>query len=218
MDGIHDLGGRQGFGPIDVNEPEEPFHQDWEARALGIIRSFTKPVPWSLDWFRHVRELIEPTDYLTRPYYDQWLQSYEAMLIDSGLATVEEVATGRSRQKVSGLPPPASPESVAMAKTVANFSNRKTGQVAAFAVGAEVRTKSAGSSGHTRLPQYARGRIGRVEVQRGNHVLADTNLGEEGPAEPLYTVSFAATDLWPDAKGPGDRVMIDLWESYLERH
>lgn len=217
MDGIHDLGGRQGFGPIDVNEPEEPFHHDWEARMLGIVRSFTRPVPLSIDWFRHVRELIEPTDYLTRPYYDQWLQTYEAMLINAGVVTVEEVATGRMQHKVEGLAPPAAPQSLAKAKASAARYDRQTGQVPAFAVGAEVRTTSTGSSSHTRLPQYARGRVGRVEVQRGNHVLPDTNLNDDGPAEPLYTVSFAATDLWPDVKGPADRIMIDLWESYLER-
>lgn len=217
MDGIHDLGGRQGFGPIDVNEPEEAFHHDWEARVLCIIRSFTRPVTWSLDWFRHVRELIEPADYLTRPYYDQWLQTYEAMLIDSGLATVEEVSTGHMLHPVPGLTPPVPPEAVATAKKVFGRFDRETGQAPAFAVGDRVRTREVASAGHTRLPQYARGRPGRIDFYRGNHVLPDTNLDDRGPAEPLYTVSFAAKDLWPDAAGRNDRVMIDLWESYLER-
>ena len=116
MDGIHDLGGRQGYGPIDVNESPEPFHAPWEARVLGIVRAFTRPAHWSIDWFRHVRECIEPADYLTRPYYDQWLQTYAAMMIDSGAATVEELSTGKSARAISGLPPPVPPEKVPTAK------------------------------------------------------------------------------------------------------
>ena len=79
MDGIHDLGGREGYGPIDVNEPPEPFHAPWEARVLGIVRAFTRPAHWSIDWFRHVRECIGPADYLTRAYYDQWPRYHRAL-------------------------------------------------------------------------------------------------------------------------------------------
>ena len=115
MDGIHDLGGRQGYGPIDVGEPEEPFHEAWEARMLGIVRSMSRVAPWSIDWFRHVRELIEPVDYLTRPYYDQWLQTYAAMMVNSGVATVGELASGKSAAAIPGLTPPMTPDKVAAA-------------------------------------------------------------------------------------------------------
>ena len=87
MDSIHDLGGRQGFGPIDTAEPHEPFHAQWEARLLGIVRAMSRPPGWTIDRFRFARESIAPVDYLTRPYYDQWLQTYAALLIDSGVAT-----------------------------------------------------------------------------------------------------------------------------------
>jgi nitrile hydratase len=217
MDGIHDLGGRDGYGPIDVHEPPEPFHAPWEARMLGIVRALTRPVPWSIDWFRHVRECIEPTDYLTRPYYDQWLQTYAAMMIDSGIATVEELATGRSTAPLADVAPPMTPEMVAEAKRNMARFERESNVRPAFSAGDRVRTRALGSRGHTRLPQYARGRPGRIEAFRGCHVLPDTNMAGGGPAEPLYTVSFAAADLWPEAAGRRDRVYLDLWESYLER-
>lgn len=217
MDGIHDLGGRQGHGPIDVGEPPEPFHAPWEGRVLGIVRAFTRPYPWSIDWFRHVRECIEPADYLTRPYYDQWLQTYAAMMIDSGVATLDELATGKSERAVPGMPPPMPPGKVAAAmKAMARF-DRESSERPAFAAGDAVRTRAFGASGHTRLPQYARGRPGRIESFHGFHLLPDTNMAGDGPVEPLYTVSFLAADLWPEAEGRKDRIYLDLWESYLER-
>jgi nitrile hydratase len=217
MDGIHDLGGKEGYGPIDVGEPPEPFHAPWEARMLGIVRAFTRPAHWSIDWFRHVRECIEPADYLTRPYYDQWLQTYAAMMIDSGVATLDEFATGKSARDIPNMPPPMPPEKVAAAKKNMARFERESNIVPAFSAGDVVVTRNLGARGHTRLPQYARGRPGRIEAFRGFHVLPDTNMAGDGPAEPLYTVSFFAADLWPEAKGRKDRVYLDLWQSYLER-
>lgn len=216
MDGIHDLGGRVGFGPIDVNEPEEQFHHPWEARTLAIIRAMTRPIPWSIDWFRQARERIEPVDYLTRPYYDQWLQTYAAMLVHAEAATVEEIATGKSKATVAGLAPTMGPQDVATAKTRFPKFNREIHASPRFAVGDKVRAQIEGSVGHTRLPQYARGRSGRIEAYRGGYILPDSNATDDGDAAPLYTVGFAASELWPEAEGSRDRVFIDLWESYLE--
>jgi nitrile hydratase beta subunit len=216
MDGIHDLGGRQGFGPIDVHEPEEPFHAPWEARVLGMVRAMSRVPDWSIDWFRHCRELIDPVDYLTRPYYDQWLQTYAAMMVNSGVATVEELASGNASSGAPALPAPMAPAAVATAKqAVVRFDRARP--AAAFAVGAAVRAKDHGVAGHTRLPAYARGRRGRIEACHGAHVLPDASAGGEERAEPLYTVAFDAVELWPEAKGRRDRVFVDLWESYLER-
>jgi nitrile hydratase subunit beta len=217
MDGIHDLGGRQGYGPIDVGEPPEPFHEAWEARLLGIVRAFTRPGNWSIDWFRHVRECIAPTDYLTRPYYDQWLQTYAAIMVDSGAASIEELATGRASGPVSGVAPPMPPERVQTAKRSVTRFDRESDATPAFATGDIVRSQELSALGHTRLPQYARGRTGRIEAFRGFHILPDSNMTGAGIVEPLYTVSFAAADLWPEAEGRKDRVYLDLWESYLER-
>ena len=216
MDGIHDLGGKQGFGPIDVGEKEEPFHAAWEARLLGIVRAMTRVAPWSIDWFRHVRELIDPVDYLTRPYYDQWLQTYAAMMVNSGVATVDELASGKSTAAIADLPPAAPPSAVTGAtRTMARFDRESTARPR-FTVGDLVRTHVHAASGHTRLPQYARGCRGTVIGFHGTHVLPDASALGEARAEPLYTIAFAATELWPEATASRDRVYLDLWESYLE--
>jgi nitrile hydratase subunit beta len=216
VDGIHDLGGRQGFGSVAVDEPDEAFHAPWEARLFGIVRSMSRAPDWSIDWFRHCRELIDPVDYLTRPYYDQWLQTYAAMLINSGVATVEELASGRSRGAAPALPAPLPPDAVAAEKKLSFRYNRETTAVPRFKMGAAVRAKSWANPGHTRLPQYVRGHRGRVTACHGAHVFPDANAHGEARAETLYTVEFDAADLWPEASARHHRVCVDLWESYLE--
>ena len=94
MDGVHDLGGREGFGPIRDKEDAQPFHAEWETRAFGIAQSSAGGAGWSIDWFRHCRELIVPTDYLTRPYFNQWATTLAAQLIDEGYLTLEEIDAG----------------------------------------------------------------------------------------------------------------------------
>lgn len=216
MDGIHDLGGRQGFGPVDHDETEENFHAAWEARMMGLVRAMTRPADWSTDWFRHCRELIDPVDYLTRPYFDQWMQAYAAMLVNSGVATVEEIATGRAVTPGPGLGRPMPPEAVAQAKAVAPRFDRSGARAPLFAPGDAVRARRDAPAGHTRLPGYVRGRCGTIHAVRGTHVLPDRNAYGEAVAAPLYSVVFEAAELWPEAAGRRDRVFLDLWESHLE--
>ena len=216
MDGPHDLGGRQGFGPVDVGEPEEPFHAAWEGRMWGIARGMRRPGDWNIDWFRHCRELIEPGDYLTRPYFDQWMQDYAAMLVDSGVATVSELSSGASD---GSLPTPGDapgPETVAAARGKALHFDKDVEQAPAFATGDRVRCLAHGHSGHTRLPAYVRGRCGEIHEVHGAHVLPDASARGEARAEALYSVVFDTGELWPEAAGRREKVYLDLWESYLE--
>lgn len=217
MDGIHDLGGRQGFGRIASEEKEEPFHEPWEGRVRGIVNAMGRPADWNIDWFRHCRELIDPLDYLSRPYFDQWVQTYCAMLVNSGLATIEELTTGKSTASVTGLSPPMTAEDVATAQTGAVRFDREVAAPPRFAIGDKVRANALGTTGHTRLPGYVRGHVGVIEDYHGAHVLPDAHALGEDRAEALYTVGFDAAELWPEAAGRRDRVYLNLWESYLER-
>lgn len=218
MDTIHDLGGRQGFGQVDTNEKEEAFHSPWEARVYGLVRSMNRAPDWSIDWFRHCRELTPPVEYLTRGYYDQWLKAYAAMLVNSGYASVEEIATGKATGPAPDTPPPMSGNDVrTRIKKFALNTEREIQTPPAFAPGDQVSVKSAGATGHTRLPAYLRGKQGIIEAYRGAHILPDANARGEEYAEPLYTVGFSAADLWPEAKDSRDRIFADMWESYFER-
>ncbi|MDH3453010.1 MAG: nitrile hydratase subunit beta, partial [Gammaproteobacteria bacterium] len=216
MDGIHDLGGRHGFGKIDVPEPEEQFHQPWEARVRGIVNAMSTAPDWNLDWFRHCRELIEPCDYLGRPYFDQWVQSYCAMLVNSGIATVEELASGKSAVPLSGMPAPMSARDVKSARLGAKVYDREIDVAPAYVPGDAVHARRHGIPGHTRLPAYVRGHAGHIFRHHGAHVFPDANALGERRFEHLYTVEFAASELWGEAQQPRHTVYLNLWESYLE--
>ena len=81
----------------------------------------------------------------------------------------------------------------------------------------DVRTCAGAVGHHTRLPGYARGKLGRIERVHGAHVFADANargLGEQ--PQWLYSVAFDGTELWGAGAAPGLVVAIDAWEPYLE--
>jgi nitrile hydratase len=215
MDGTHDLGGRQGFGRVEAGEPEEAFHSVWEARMCAIGMLVGGP-GWTIDWWRHGRELIDPADYLLRPYFDQWMQTVAALLVDSEVASLEEIETGRARSRATGGRPLGFAETAAELRQRGTAYDRPAARQPAFHVGQGVRARSQGTVGHTRLPAYARSRSGRIAYIRGYHVLPDESARGREVAEPLYTVAFAAAELWPEAAQSRDEIMIDLWESYLE--
>ena len=215
MDGIHDLGGKHGFGPVDVNEPEEQFHEPWEARVRSIVNAMSRAPDWNLDWFRHCRELIDPVDYLSRPYFDQWAQTYSAMLINSGWATLGEVVSGRATSAPENAPTPMSAEAAKARKFSANTFDAPVDLPPAFDIGQAVTAGTDVTTGHTRLPAYVRGRRGQVADYHGAHVLPDANALNVKRHEHLYTVEFNATDLWPEAANSTDTVSLNLWESYL---
>src|SRR5215470_1454059 len=216
MDGIHDLGGEHGFGLVKPTADEPPFKHDWEGRMLGIVRAISRPRDWNVDKFRFTREQLPPVEYLTRPYFDQWYRSYAAMLLGSGLATAEELASGRSTHSVTGLATPMNAADVATLRTAtARFDRDYPGQPR-FAVADEVRASLTAHSGHTRLPRYARGHAGVVVAFHGAHVVPDENSQGRSIAEPLYTVAFALGELFPEQTDIGDKVHLDLWERYLE--
>jgi nitrile hydratase subunit beta len=216
MDGVHDLGGRESFGPILDKDDDKPFHAKWEMRAFGITRSSASATSWTIDWFRYCRELTGPVDYLTRPYFDQWLTTLAAQLIDEGYLTLDEVKRGASAFAPKPSRPPQTPEAArASLKNPRSFAARVNAPPR-FAPGEKVRCHLDGGSGHTRLPQYVRGRAGEIHAHHGGHVLPDASARGQQRSEHLYTVGFAASDLWPEANGSADRVFVDLWESYLE--
>jgi nitrile hydratase subunit beta len=216
MDGVHDLGGREGFGPIVGKADDKVIHADWEIRAFAIKQSSAAGQRWTIDWFRHCRELTGPVDYLTRPYYDQWLTTVVAQLVDEGYLTLDEIKRGASAfTPKPSLPPQTAEAARAAVRNPRNFAV-SLNTPPRFALGESVRCRLDGGSGHTRLPGYVRGRTGVVHAHHGGHVLADASACGEKRGEHLYTVSFASSDLWPEAKGRADRVFVDLWESYLE--
>jgi nitrile hydratase len=216
VNGAQDLGGQAGFGPIAPERDEPVFHAPWEARALGLTLAAGALGRWSIDESRHARESLHPADYLASSYYAIWIKALETLLVRHGLVTADELRTGHA---VAQGPVPR----VLRAPEVAGMLARGTPHVreidapAAFAPGDRVRTAVMHPLGHTRLPRYARGKVGMVERVNGAHVFPDSNAHGRGEAPQwLYTVVFDAREIWGRDADPAQRLSIDAWESYLE--
>lgn len=218
MNGPHDLGGAQGFGPV-APEPEEPvFHADWERRAFALTLAMGGTGTWTLDMARQARERIPPADYLSSTYYEIWLKGLERLLVEKGLATAEELASGTSRRAPVALTRKATADKVPAALARGGPTEREPSAPALFKVGDSVRARVMNPTGHTRLPRYVRGRGGRVSGLRGVHVFPDASAAGRGE-DPhwLYSVAFDAAEVWGPEGRSGDEILIDLWEPYLER-
>ena len=218
MDGIHDLGGKHGYGPVDV-EDEYGFHHDWEGREWGIAQCARTP-GITIDWWRHCRELIMPIDYLERPYFDSWAQTDFSTYIEAGWMTVEEIATGKSigQDRDFGDPPAAMTLDEVLQEDHSHAArfDAEIDAPPAYAVGQAVTTARHGHAGHTRLPQYARDRRGTIHAHHGAHVFPDRSAEGVEIHQHLYTVMFLASELWEEAAGSSDKVYLDLWEAYLD--
>jgi nitrile hydratase len=210
-----DLGGEDGHGSVVPESEEVLYHAPWEPRVLALTLAMSATGTWNIDMGRSARETLPDYDRLT--YYAIWLKGLEKLVVEHGLVKSDEIAAGRM------LHPPAPVKRVLKADDVAEALARGSPTVrtaaapARFAMGARVRTRAGEIPHHTRLPRYARGKIGVIERVHGAHVFADTNargLGEQPQC--LYTVVFDGRELWGERSTPGLRVSIDAWEPYLE--
>lgn len=217
MDGVHDLGGREGFTSIEVESGDaENFPRSWHGRVFGMNNClFRSGITHNVDYFRHAIERMEPVGYLTHGYYGRWLAAIETMLIERGVLGKSEI-DARCPGVGSAARPAAQPAQFDYALH-SYGARRETQQPPQFAPGDRVVTKLHGQPGHTRLPAYVRGKIGEVVAVHGGWVYPDRNAhGGGDAAEYLYTVEFTAAGLWgPTAEAEDDAVCIDLFEPYL---
>jgi nitrile hydratase len=217
MDGIHDMGGMHGFGPVEVEENEPVFHADWERRVFAMVSAVPFAALFGDDQFRPAIERIPPERYLTASYYHKWADALVGLLIDRGWITEQELADP-SAVPASPLHPRAvNPADVESAIFGGASQNRPAlGVTQRFKPGDGILTKRHGHVGHTRLPRYARGKRGRIAAAHGAFLVADRNsVGDQTP-EMLYTVVFRAPDLWGAEADPRDTLTLDLWDRYLE--
>lgn len=217
MNGIHDMGGMDGFGPV-VREPNEPvFHADWERRmfALGINLA-GRWTPGSFDEYRHAVERIPPGQYLASSYYERWLAAAETLLVEHGVVTREgllakhdgsaETVRALVATAVRAIGPAPIKEKPGTKPPRARFAN-----------GDRVRARNLNPTGHTRLPRYARGKRGVIARDWGVLVFPDTNAHHAGTKrQHCYSVRFEARELWGKSANSHERVLVDLWEDYLE--
>lgn len=216
MNGVHDMGGMQNYGPIKPEADEPWFHHPWERRAFALTLASGGLRQWNLDQSRSARESIPAAEYLASSYYEIWLEGLARLLVERGMVSPAEIESGRmSFAPKPGLVP-LHPDNVDAALKRGGPTSRPTAAPAAFAIGDPVLTRTLNPASHTRLPRYCRGRHGVVTAIHGAHVYPDSHVhGIEDP-QWLYTVKFEATALW-GSDTTASSVHVDCWEPYLER-
>jgi len=216
MNGIHDMGGMDGFGKVEPEPNEPPFHSRWEGRSLAMNRIMSYAKIWNIDRSRAAIEELPPSDYLGMTYYEKWAARLEKLLLEYGLIGADEVAAGHSLRKGKPLPRTLTLADLPKALTRGSYS-RPTNTTPQFKTGDRVRTKNIHPKTHTRLPRYARGRAGVIECVRGFHVFPDSvAIGAGENPQWLYTVRFESRELWGENADPTLTVSIEAWEPYLE--
>ena len=217
MDGAQDMGGVQGFGPVEP-EPDEPvFHAEWERRAFALTLAMGRPGGWNIDMSRFARENRPHADYLGKSYYQIWLAGLEQLMVERDLVSAEEIAQGHP------LAPPKpdlktlSSDGVKAMLHRGGPTERDPTAPALFAIGDRVRMKNINPPTHTRLPRYVRGHTGIIERINGCHVFPDTAAHGKGEnPQWLYTLVFESRELWGDDADPTLKVSIEAFEPYLE--
>jgi nitrile hydratase len=216
MSGVHDIGGMRCFGAVEPEEDEEHFHAEWEGRAMALCRAMGYIGLWNGDLSRYAKETIPPAQYLSSSYYERWIIGLEWLAQQAGLLHSGEIAAGLSLHP--GRPVPR----VLDARHVEDFlagrtSAREPQAPARHAVGDVVKMRTIHVRTHTRLPRYVQGRSGIIESVHGAHVFPDTHAhgGGESP-QWLYTVRFAAHELWGESADPTVTVSVGAFEPYLE--
>ena len=210
MNGIHDMGGMHGMGPIEPEANEPVFHEPWEGRVYALARTigrWGRGRAWGSGRFG--LESIPPAEYLRMSYYERWFTNMVTRLLRTDLVTQEELDSGHADPNRPH--PELFPESPDE-QTGADASPR-------FYLEQRVRARNIHPRGHTRLPRYARDKYGTVVRLHGLFRLQDTDVNGQRLSDErqhVYTVRFAARELWGDSASAREAVYMDLWEGYLE--
>jgi nitrile hydratase subunit beta len=207
VDGVHDLGGKHGYGAVEVEADEPVFHHDWERLARALTFAAVAKMPdANTSAFRHAIERMERGHYLTSSYYERWLTAAATIAVESGLVTHEEL-----EQRAGGPFRLSQPPLVNEVQPPSHDKGKSR-----FQVGDRVRVRDWHPPGHTRCPGYVRGKVGVVTRCDGEYTIPDVEAHSPArPTEQTYSVRFDAEELWHDGQ-QGVTVNVDLWNSYLE--
>jgi nitrile hydratase len=223
MDGIHDMGGAEGYGPVPFVANEKPWvGARWEAVAGAAMFALLRSGKTNLDAHRHRIERLDPSTYLPISYWGRWLAAIESAAIDQGIARPEEirdaVASLGHDPDTTAAPPRMHPVTGLESRSNDPGFIRAVDHPPRFAVGDVVRTAAhAPNAGHHRLPRYARGRVGTIVRNYPAFTFPDTMAHGQGEQPTyVYAVGFAATELWGPDADPNQICHLDVFEPYLQ--
>lgn len=240
MNGVHDMGGMHGFGP--VPKDGAAFHADWEKTAYALNKLVRLQGVYNIDEYRHSVERMDPDAYLAATYFERWFTAVEQLLLEKGVLDEEEIQQRLAaiRRGEASDPLEGTGTSTASEWTTTDLRERarasfRTGagdlpetttdatrdettadaeSDTAFQRGQTVQVRNAHPAGHTRSPRYARGKPGTITDVLGEFALPDATAHGGDRSEPVYTVEFDANELWGEDTD-ADVVALDMWESYL---
>jgi nitrile hydratase subunit beta len=218
MNGVHDMGGQHGMGPVQYEKDEPVFHASWEGRVYVLTRAMRAWRKWNIDTDRHGIEVLPPADYLRMSYYERWLNRLESHVVNFGFVTQDELKSGKAAAASRTETPVFTMATSGrwMSRGLPSSVDPKVR--ASFKVGQHVRARNINPTGHTRLPRYARGKAGVVTRDHGVYNFPDTNAHFQGEKrQHVYSVRFTARELWGPQAAPHDSVHLDMWDDYLER-
>ncbi|WP_027929239.1 nitrile hydratase subunit beta [Amycolatopsis thermoflava] len=223
MNGVFDLGGTDGLGPVVTQEDEPVFRAEWEKAAFALFATCFRAGLFNVDMFRHGIEQMDPAEYLLSNYYEHWVHTAEHFGAKAGvidLAELDERTRFYLENPDAPLPGRTDPELLAFVDAAVMGgapAARESDKAAAFQVGDIVTVNADSPAGHTRRARYVRGRTGEITGAHGTFIYPDS-AGNSGPDAPehVYTVRFTATELWgSDTADPHGVVYFDVWEPYL---
>lgn len=218
MNGVHDMGGQHGMGPVHYEKDEPVFHSSWEGRVYALRSAMRAWGKWSLDADRYGVEVLPPVDYLRMTYYERWFTRLETFVVKYGFVTPQELQDSKAAAGSTPVTPrlTLATSNNWLSRGIASSTEPKVRP--SFKVGQRVRTRNINPTGHTRLPRYARDKEGIVIRDHGVYLFPDTNAHSHGEKrQHVYSVRFMARDLWGDSASARDSVHLDLWDDYLEK-
>lgn len=228
MNGIHDVGGMDGFGPIEREENEPVFRESWEGRMRGIHTIVSKKHRiYNTDEGRYGVERVDPVFFLGASYNQIWLLRTEKLLIEKGVLTEQEIEERMSSlfpkrytshlQQHRDLAPPIRSKQRKMVLPHTSGPSQAGDARPKYGPGTIVKVRVSSPLGHTRVPRYVRGRQGVIVNIHGSFPVPDIKVHEGATVyQPVYLVCFEARELWGEDASPKDKLYIEMWEDYLE--
>lgn len=194
MNGVHDMGGMHGLGPLAIQRNDPVFHAPWEKRVFALTSAVGAWGRWSIDASRQTIEQMPAADYLAATYYEKWLFGLIENAVTHGLITRGEAESGQPDPRTSKVTPPLTAGTVAEIMDRGSPKTRVIERQPLFQPGDEIRTRNIHPVSHTRLPRYARDKRGVIIAVHGAHVFPRHKRPTAGGnPQPLYTLKFAAT-------------------------